>query len=87
MKNDAEIVESHPTSEVDIGCHVTICDAATDERRTLVVGSYQVLDQQHDDEVSYAAPLTKSLPGATVGEERKVTIGGKTTVLRVVAIE
>jgi hypothetical protein len=44
MKNDAEIVESHPTSEIGIGSHVTICDAATDERRTLVVGSYQVLD-------------------------------------------
>jgi transcription elongation GreA/GreB family factor len=87
MKNDAEIVDSHPMSEIDIGCQVTICDTATDERRTFVVGSYQVLDQQHEDEISYAAPLAKPLMGATVGEERKVTIGDQATLFRVVAIE
>src|SRR5919108_4298890 len=87
MKNDAEIVQSHPTNEVDIGCQVTICDTATDERRTFVVGSYQVLDQEHENEVSYAAPLAKPFMGATVGEERKVTAGDKTMVFRVAAIE
>jgi transcription elongation GreA/GreB family factor len=87
MKNDAEIVQSHPTSEIDVGCRVTICDTATDEQRTFVVGSYQVLDQQQDDETSYAAPLARPLMGAAVGEEREVTIGDKAALFRVVAIE
>jgi transcription elongation GreA/GreB family factor len=87
MKNDAEIVQGHPTDEVDIGCRTTIEDTETGERRTFVVGSYQVLDQQHDNEVSYAAPLAEPLLGAAVGEEREVTIGDRTTVFRVVGIE
>jgi transcription elongation GreA/GreB family factor len=87
MKNGAEIVQSHPTNEVDIGCQMTICDIATDERRTLVVGSYQVLDQQHENEVSYVAPVAKPFMGATVGEEREARIGEKTALYRVVGIE
>jgi len=51
------------------------------------VGSYQVLDQQHDNEISYAAPLARSFMGATVGEEREVTIGDSRTRLRVIGIE
>jgi transcription elongation GreA/GreB family factor len=87
MKNDAQIVDYRPIDQVDIGATVTIQEVGTGERRTLVVGSYQVLDQQHDDEVSYAAPLAKPLLGATVGEEREVTIGDRTATFRVVAIE
>jgi transcription elongation GreA/GreB family factor len=37
--------------------------------------------------VSYAAALAKPLLGATVGEEREVTIGDRTTLFRVVGIE
>jgi transcription elongation GreA/GreB family factor len=87
MKNEAELVQSHPMNEVDIGGQVTICETATDERTTFVVGSYQVLDQQHDNEISHAAPLAKPFLGATVGEEREATIGEKTALYRVVGIE
>jgi transcription elongation GreA/GreB family factor len=87
MKNDAEIVERRVLGEVDIGSQVTIEDAKTGERRTFVVGSYQVLDQQHENEISYAAPLAKPFMGATVGEEREVTIGERRTLFRVVGIE
>jgi transcription elongation GreA/GreB family factor len=66
---------------------VTICETATDERRTFAIGSYQVLEQQHENEISYAAPLGQALMGATVGEERKITIGDKPAVFRVIAIE
>jgi hypothetical protein len=55
MKNDAEIVERRLPGEVDIGSRVAIEDIESGERKHLVVGSYQVLDQQHDDEISYAA--------------------------------
>jgi transcription elongation GreA/GreB family factor len=64
MKNDAQIVDYRPIDQVDIGATVTIQEVGTGERRMLVVGSYQVLDQQHEDEVSYAAPLAKPLLGA-----------------------
>jgi transcription elongation GreA/GreB family factor len=66
MKNDAEIVQGRAMNEVDIGCRVTIRDTESDEQRTFMVGSYQVLDQQQEDEVSYAAPLAKPFMGATV---------------------
>jgi transcription elongation GreA/GreB family factor len=56
-------------------------------RKGLSVGSYRVLDQQHENEISYAAPLAKPFMGATVGEEREVTIGDRTTVFRVVDIQ
>jgi transcription elongation GreA/GreB family factor len=87
MKNDAEIVDRRVVGEVDIGSQVTIEDVKTRERRTFVVGSYQVLNQQHDNEISYAAPLAKPFMGATVGEEREVTIGERRTLFRVVGIE
>jgi transcription elongation GreA/GreB family factor len=87
MKNDAEIVERRVVGEVDIGSQVTVQDTETGERKTFVVGSYQVLDQQHDNEISYAAPLAKPFMGATVGEEREVAIGDRTAVYRVVDIE
>jgi transcription elongation GreA/GreB family factor len=87
MKNDADIVQGRAMNEVDIGCRVTIRDTETDEQRTFLVGSYQVLDQQHENEVSYAAPLAKPFMGATVGEEREVTIGDKSTRFRVVGMD
>jgi transcription elongation GreA/GreB family factor len=87
MKNDAEIVERRVVGEVDIGSQVTVQDTETGERKTFVVGSYHVLDQQHDNEISYAAPLAKPFTGATVGEEREVAIGDRTAVYRVVDIE
>jgi len=87
MKNEAEIVDQRVPDQVDIGATVTIRDADRGEEKTLVVGSYQVLDQRHDNEVSYAAPLARPLLGATVGEEREVTIGDRTAVYRVVGIE
>lgn len=52
-----------------------------------MVGSYQVLDQQHDDEISYAAPLARPFMGAKTGEERAVAVGDRTTLFRVVCIE
>jgi transcription elongation GreA/GreB family factor len=87
IKNEAEIVERRVVGEVDIGAQVTIEDAETGERKSFVVGSYQVLDQQHDDEISYAAPLARPFMGATAGEEREVTIGDRTTLFRLVCIE
>jgi transcription elongation GreA/GreB family factor len=87
MKNDAEIVERRVPGEVDIGSQVTIEDANSGERTAFVVGSYQVLDQQHENGISYAAPLAKPFMGATVGEEREVTIGERRTLFRVVGIE
>jgi transcription elongation GreA/GreB family factor len=85
LKNDAEIVERRVVGEVDIGCQVTIEDVATGERRTFVIGSYQVLDQQHENEISYAAPLARPFTGASAGEEREIEIGDSMTVFRVVA--
>lgn len=87
MKNDAQIVDYRPIDQVDIGATVTIQEVGTGERRMLVVGSYQVLDQQHKDEVAYAAPLAKPLLGAKVGEEREVTIGDRASTFQVVRIE
>ena len=55
-------------------------------QKTFVIGSYQVLDQQHENEISYAAPLARPLMGATVGEEREVTIGDQAIIYRVVDI-
>ena len=52
-----------------------------------MVGSYQVLDQQHENEISYAAPLARPLMGASIGKEREVAIGDRTMVYRVVGIE
>lgn len=86
MRNDAEIVDQRVADEVDIGAEVTIRDTRSGERKTFVIGSYQVLDQQHDNEISYAAPLARPLMGATVGEEREVTIGDQATIYRVVDI-
>jgi transcription elongation GreA/GreB family factor len=59
MKNEAEIVERRIPDEVDIGSRVTIEDIESGEQKSFVVGSYQVFDQQHDDEISYAAPLAR----------------------------
>ncbi len=87
IKNHAQIVDQRALDEVDIGATVTIRDTSTDEQKTLVVGSYQVLGPQQDNEVSYAAPLARPLLGATVGEEREVTIGDRTATFRVIGIE
>jgi transcription elongation factor GreA len=87
MKNDAEIVERRIPGEVDIGSRVTIEDIESGERKSFVVGSYQVLDQQHEDKISYAAPLAKPFMGAKTGEERAVAIGDRTIRFRVVGIE
>ena len=87
MKNDAEIVDQRVPGEVDIGAEVTIRDARSGEQKTFVIGSYQVLDQQHDNEISYAAPLARPLMGAAVGEEREVAIGDQVTVYHVVHVD
>ena len=87
IRNDAEIVDQGVAGEVDIGAEVTIRDTRSGERKTIVIGSYQVLDQQHDDEISYAAPLASPLMGATVDEERELAIGDQATVYRVVSID
>jgi len=86
MKNDAEIVESRAAHAVDIGCRATVQDTETGEQRTFVIGSYQVLDQRHEDEISYAAPLARPLMGAAEGDEREVTIGDRTAVFRVIGL-
>jgi len=87
MRNDTEIVDQRVPGEVDIGAEVTIRDTRSGAQKTFVIGSYQVLDQQHENEISYAAPLARPLMGATVGEEREVTIGDQATVYRVVSID
>jgi len=87
MKNDAEVVQGRAVDEVDVGCRVTVEDVETGERRTVVVGSYQVLDQQDENEVSYAAPLARPLLGATVGEEREVNVGDRSLLYRILAID
>jgi transcription elongation GreA/GreB family factor len=87
MRNNAEIVDQRVPGEVDIGAEVTIRDTRSGAQKTFVIGSYQVLDQQHDDEISYAAPLASPLMGATVDEEREVAIGDRATVYRVVSID
>lgn len=87
MKNNAEIVERRLLDEVDVGSRVTIRDVTSGEERSFVVGSYQVLDQQDEEEVSYAAPLARPFIGATVGEERTAETGGEERVYRVVRIE
>lgn len=45
------------------------------------------LEQQHEDEVAYAAPLASPFMGAVVGEEREATIGDRAGLFRVVGIE
>ena len=86
MKNEAEIVNRHLPDEVGIGAFVTIEDEAGQTRR-FKVSSYQVLDQQDEAEVSYAAPLARPFLGAKVGDSRDVEIGDETTRYRVTAIE
>jgi transcription elongation GreA/GreB family factor len=86
LKNEAEIVERRIPGGVDIGSRVTIENTENGERKSFVVGSYQVLDRQHDNEISYVAPLARPFMGAAVGEEREVTIGDSTTLFRVVAV-
>ncbi len=86
MKNAAEIVDRHLPDEVGIGAFVTIEDDAGQTRR-FKVSSYQVLDQQDEAEVSYAAPLARPFLGAKVGERRDVQIGEETTRYRVTAID
>ena len=46
-----------------------------------------MLDQEHENEISFAAPVAKPLMGASVGEEREVVIGDRAAVYRVVGIE
>lgn len=87
MKNAAQIVERRAMGEVDIGSQVTIRDTETGEQSMFVIGSYQVLDREHENEISYAAPVAKPLMGARVGEEREVAIGDRAAVYRVVGIE
>jgi transcription elongation GreA/GreB family factor len=86
MKNAAEIVIRHLPDEVGIGAVVTIEDDQGQARR-FKVGSYQVLDQEDEAEISYAAPLAHPFLGAKVGDSRDVEIGGETTRYRVTAIE
>ena len=76
MKNEAEIVNRHLPDEVGVG-----------QTRRFKVSSYQVLDQQDEAEVSYAAPLARPFLGAKVGDSRDVEIGDETTRYRVTAIE
>jgi transcription elongation GreA/GreB family factor len=85
MKNAAEIVVHHLPDEVGIGAVVTIEDEGGRTRR-FKVGSYQVLDQEDEAEVSYAAPLARPFLGAKVGDSRNVEIGDETTRYRVTAI-
>jgi transcription elongation GreA/GreB family factor len=86
MKNEAELVVRHLPDEVGIGAFVTIEDERGQTRR-FKVSSYQVLDQEDEAEVSYAAPLAKPFLGAKVGDSREVEIGDETTRYRVTAIE
>lgn len=86
MKNAAEIVDVHVPDEVGVGATVTIEDEDGQTRR-LKISSYQVLDQQEEEEISYAAPLARPFIGAGVGETRDVDIGGTVTRYRVAAIE
>lgn len=87
MKNEAEIVERRVPGEVDIGSRVTIEEIEGGERKSVVVGSYQISSTSSTTMRSPAAPLAKPFMGATVGEEREVTIGDRTTLFRVVDIQ
>jgi transcription elongation GreA/GreB family factor len=84
--DNAEIVEARAPDEVDVGRSVTIEDTKSGKRRTLVIGSYQVLDQQQESEISYVVTLASPLLSATVREEREVTLGNRQLSYPVVAI-
>jgi transcription elongation GreA/GreB family factor len=87
MKDNARIVDVRKAGEVDIGSKVKIRHEKTGEETVIVVGSYQVLDKEDENEISYAAPLARPFMGATVGEKREVEIKDATAVYRVVEIE
>lgn len=86
MKNAAEIVERHLPDEAGVGASVKI-EVEDGETRHFIISSYQVLDQQDETEVSYAAPLAEPFLGTRVGDVREVQIGDETKHYRVTAIE
>lgn len=86
MQNQAEIVDQHALDEAGVGARITVETEDGDQRR-FMISSYQVLDKQEEDEVSYAAPLARPFVGAMIGDVREVTIGEEVTRYRLTAIE
>lgn len=75
VKNCARIVTPGTLSQrVAIGSTVTIVDLDSGEEKIFSIGSYMTFDKTS---VSYAAPLSKILVGAMLGEERNGIIAGR----------
>ena len=56
---------------MEVGTKVTFLDQAGAER-SFLISSYMVFERTFDDEVSYEAPLAKSLLTHRVGDETQI---------------
>ncbi len=75
------------TDKVEIGLEVVLEDTETHETKSVIVGSYMVLDQRFPNEISYDAPLIKAFMGARKGATKKIEIGGQTKHYKIVEIK
>lgn len=83
----AEVVEpSSRTNGISLGSKVIIQNIDTQEEKTVIVGSYMVLEKTDPSEFSYAAPFVTSLMGASLGEVREIKIGEKISKMKIIQI-
>jgi transcription elongation factor GreB len=82
----AKVVDpsSQSTDEIRFGATVEVADEQ-DERRTVTIGGDDEADATAG-RIAWSAPLARALIGATVGDERMVTLPGGEKSYQVVAI-
>lgn len=88
IKNKAKIIKRGTnTGKVTLGRIVTFIDDDTEETKTLMIGSYMVLDENCEKVISYNSPLAKILMGGSEGELREGVIAGKDKRFKIIKIE
>jgi transcription elongation factor GreA len=85
LLDHVEVIAPPDASRVTIGTRVRLRDCESNEDQELLVSGFDDGDPALR-RVSYTAPLAASLLGATIGEQRQVSIAGRVRDFEVLSI-
>jgi len=80
----AKIITSHPKSQIDVGCKVTLTINGKKEM-FMLVGEWEA--NPMEQKISHSSPLGKALMGKKVGEKVEVEAPAGTVLYKILNIE
>ena len=59
-------------TKVEVGSKIVLKDLDTDEQKTFIISSYQVLNKKDDSEISYTAPIIQPFMNKRKGTKKNI---------------